>query len=111
LAYEIFEGKKLEGYTMLPVVEAFRKKYKLQDLIIIADAGLLSNSNLEELQQKKYQYILAARIKNESHVLKQKILALSLSDGEGVVLEKITIRNSSSATQVNVDYRWLYFLN
>jgi transposase len=88
LAYEIFEGKKFEGHTMLPVVEAFRKKYKLQDLIIIADAGLLSNSNLEELQQKKYQYILGARIKNESHVLKQKILALSLSDGESVVLEK-----------------------
>lgn len=88
LAYEIFEGKKFEGHTMLPVVEAFRKKYQLQDLIIIADAGLLSNDNIQELQQKKYQYILGARIKNESNVLKQKILARSLSDGESVVLEK-----------------------
>lgn len=88
LAYEIFEGKKFEGHTMLPVVEGFRKKYQLDDLIIIADAGLLSNDNIQELQQKKYQYILGGRIKNESKALKDKILALSLSDGKSVVLEK-----------------------
>jgi len=88
LAYEIFEGRKFEGHTMLPVVEAFRKRYQLQDLIIIADAGLLSNDNIQELQQKKYQYILGARIKNESKALKDKILELSLSDGQSVVIEK-----------------------
>jgi transposase len=88
LAYEIFEGRKFEGHTMLPVVEAFRKRYQLQDLIIIADAGLLSNDNIEELRQKKYQYILGARIKNESRALKDKILDLSLSDGESIAIEK-----------------------
>lgn len=88
LAYEIFDGKKFEGHTMLPVVETFRKRFKLQELIIIADAGLLSNENVKELQQKRYQYILGARIKNESKVLKDKILTLSLSDGESVVIEK-----------------------
>src|SRR5690606_15534551 len=43
LAYEIFEGNKFEGHTMLPVVEGFRKKYQLKELVIIADAGLLSD--------------------------------------------------------------------
>lgn len=73
---------------MLPVVEAFRKKYQLKNLVIIADAGLLSNDNMEELQEKKYQYILGARIKNESNTVKEKILTLSLADGESVALEK-----------------------
>jgi transposase len=39
LAYEIFDGKKFEGYTMLPVIEAFKKDFSLQQLVIIADAG------------------------------------------------------------------------
>lgn len=43
LAYEIFEGNKFEGHTMLPMVEAFKRKYHLARLIIIADAGMLSN--------------------------------------------------------------------
>lgn len=88
LAYEIFEGNKFEGYTMLPVIEGFQKKYRLNKLIIIADAGLLSNDNLEELQQKKHQYIFGARIKNESNLIKEKILSLSLSDGQSVAIEK-----------------------
>lgn len=29
LAYEIFEGNKFEGHTMLPVVEAFKQRYNL----------------------------------------------------------------------------------
>jgi transposase len=58
LAYEIFEGNKFEGHTMLPVVEAFKSKYKLHQLIIIADSGLLSNNNIEELQAKGDEFIL-----------------------------------------------------
>lgn len=63
LAYEIFDGRKFEGHTMLPVVEAFRKKYKLQELIIIADAGLLSNENIQELQQKSMNIFLVHGLK------------------------------------------------
>lgn len=88
LAYEIFDGRKFEGHTMLPVVESFRHKYQLKELIIVADAGLLSNENVQELQGKKYQYILGARIKNESKEMKAKILALSLSDGQSTFIQK-----------------------
>ena len=30
LAYEMFEGKKFEGHTMLPVIEAFKSKYQFK---------------------------------------------------------------------------------
>lgn len=88
LAYEIFEGNKFEGHTMLPVVDAFKVKYNLDKLIIIADSGLLSRSNLEDLQDKGYEFILGARIKNESKAIKDKILALDLSHGESAVIKK-----------------------
>ena len=88
LAYEIFEGNKFEGHTMLPVVETFKKKYQLAQLIIIADSGLLSQSNIEELQTKDYEFILGARIKNESKVIKQKIRSITLKNGESTVINK-----------------------
>lgn len=88
LAYEIFEGNKFEGHTMLPVVDAFKKKYKLSQLIIIADSGLLSNNNIEELQGKGYEFILGARIKNEAQQTKYKILNLELKNGESAILSK-----------------------
>ncbi len=88
LAYEIFEGNKFEGHTMLPVVQAFKNKYKLNQLIIIADSGLLSNNNIEELQKQGYEFILGARIKNESKRVKEKILSLRLKNGESTLIKK-----------------------
>ena len=88
LAYEIFEGNKFEGHTMLPVIEAFKAKYKLDKLVVIADAGLLSSDNIFELHRQHYQYILGARIKNESEVVKKQILALKLANGQSAALSK-----------------------
>ena len=88
LAYEIFEGNKFEGHTMLPVVDAFKSKYQLNQLIIIADSGLLSSNNIQELQTKEYEFILGARIKNESKVIKNKILSLTLKNGESALINK-----------------------
>src|SRR5690606_6150392 len=65
LAYDIFEGNKYEGDTFLPILEEFRKKYGFKKLTVVADAGLLSNKNVEELIKKGYEFILGARIKNE----------------------------------------------
>ncbi len=88
LAYETFEGNKFEGHTMLPVVDAFKVKYNLDKLIIIADSGLLSRANIDELQDKGYEFILGARIKNETQAVKDKILALELNHGESAVIKK-----------------------
>lgn len=88
LAYEIHQGNKFEGHTMLPIIDAFKKKYDLEKLVVIADSGLLSKSNVEELQNKGYEFILGARIKNESDSIKDKILALKLEDKSSEVIEK-----------------------
>jgi len=88
LAYEIFEGNKFEGHTMLPVIESFKVKYQIENLVVIADAGLLSNDNIEQLQTKGYKYILGARIKNESSFVRKQILSLHLNNGESVVIAK-----------------------
>lgn len=88
LGYEIFEGNKFEGHTMLSVVESFKKKYEIEQLIIVADAGLMSKQNIAELIEKKYEFIVGARIKNESEALKAKILSLRLRDGQSAILKK-----------------------
>ncbi|UXE66068.1 MAG: IS1634 family transposase [Chryseotalea sp. WA131a] len=80
LSFEMFEGNKFEGKTMLPVVEAFTKKYGMAQAIVVADAGLLSSENINDLIRLKYQFILGGRIKNESKVLQSQILALKLND-------------------------------
>src|SRR5690606_14313650 len=73
-------------------IDAFREKYDLGQLIIVADSGLLSSQNVTDLQQKGYEFILGARIKNESYGIRQKILSLNLRDGESTVIKKGAFR-------------------
>jgi len=88
LAFDIFEGNKFEGYTMLPILDSFKTKYELKKLVIIADSGLLSKQNIDQLQQKNYDFILGARIKNESQTIKNRIMSLELKNGDSQTIEK-----------------------
>lgn len=88
LDYEIFEGNKFEGHTMLPVIEAFKEKYKMQQLIVVADAGLMSNKNITALTERQYDFIIGARIKNESAQLQQQILSLHLENDQSAEIRK-----------------------
>lgn len=88
LAYEMFEGNRFEGHTMIPVIEAFKTRYKLNALVVIADAGLMSNDNIAALQSKNYQYIIGARIKNETKIIQQQILSTHLNSGDSAAIIK-----------------------
>ncbi len=88
MAYETFEGNKFERHAMLPVIEAFKATYKLNELVVIADAGLMSNDNITELQTKNYQYIIGARIKNETQSIQRKILSATLKNEESLSIQK-----------------------
>lgn len=88
LAYEIFDGKKFEGDTMLPILNLFKRKYKFESLTVVADAGLLSSKNIEALKKNHFTYILGARIKNETSAIKESILNLQLKNGEAICISK-----------------------
>jgi hypothetical protein len=90
IGYDIYEGNTFEGHTLLPALKRIEARYGLGKPIVVADAALLSRSNIEQLKQEGYPFILASRIKNESEVVKDKILQASkgAADGEGFVFTK-----------------------
>ncbi len=88
LDYEIFEGNTFEGHTMLPVINAFKEKYRMQQLVVVADAGLMSTKNIHELIDNKYDFIIGARIKNETRQLQAQILSTKLEDGQSIEIKK-----------------------
>ncbi|MCX6205396.1 MAG: IS1634 family transposase [Bacteroidetes bacterium] len=88
LAFEMFEGNKFEGQTMLPIIEKFKARYDIQQIVIIADAGLLSHENIEALCRLHYKFILGARIKNEPKSLQQQLLACTWHNGQTHTINK-----------------------
>ncbi len=82
IGYDVYEGNKFEGETLIPILEGITLKYRLPKPIVIADSGLLSKENINTLTEKGYEFILGARIKNEKKEIKDKIIASNLKEGE-----------------------------
>jgi transposase len=88
IGYDIFEGSIYEGHTLIPFLEKIATKFNLEKPIVVADAGLLSKENIKALEDKQYQYIIGARLKNEPQKIKDKILATPLINGEITIIPK-----------------------
>ena len=56
-----WEGNKAETTTIIPIVEAFQAAHGIEDLVIVADAGMLSAANLTALDDARLRFIVGAR--------------------------------------------------
>ncbi len=88
IGYDIYEGNTYEGHTLIPFIEKASEKFNLDKPVVVADSGLLSKANIAALEEKGYEYILGARIKNEAEKIKTKILSREYSDGDTISIEK-----------------------
>jgi len=66
-----FEGNKAETQTMLPVIEAFKTAHGLEDVTVVADAGMVSAGNQQALEDARLSFILGAKIPDVPYQLKR----------------------------------------
>ena len=57
-----YEGNKAETTTIVPIVQAFQARHSLADMVVVADAGMLSGSNLKELDEAGLRFIVGSRV-------------------------------------------------
>jgi transposase len=98
IGYDIFEGNTYEGHTLIPFLKQISAKFNLDKPIVVADAGLLSKSNIDALEKENYNYILGARIKSESQKVKSRILDNYFED------RKIISLKTDDKTRLIVSY-------
>lgn len=104
IGYKLFPGNTYEGKTLVKILEDIKKSYKIGKVIIVADSAMLSESNLTELQERGFKYIVGARIKNADKAIKEKILNL---DNYRQITEgyKIAVFKVSDSKKLIVSYR------
>jgi len=74
VGYDVFPGNMNEGKTFKQAIEKIKIRYKVKRAVIVADSGLLSDTNIAFLEQEKLEYILGARLKNLTVGWQNKIL-------------------------------------
>ena len=100
LELQSFEGNKAETKTILPVVEAFKKRHGLVGITVVADAGMLSADNLESLDKAGYTYIVGSRMHKIPYDISEYQKTKELSDNQ-----IITSKTAVAGQRVIYQYR------
>ncbi|GEL96449.1 IS1634 family transposase [Cellulomonas composti] len=61
LMVNAFEGNKAETTTMVPTLRAFMAAHRLADVVIVADAGMISDANKRAIEAEGLSFILGAK--------------------------------------------------
>jgi len=82
LYFDIFNGGTFEGHTFLPIVKNIQKLLDNPELIVVADAAMLSQNNIDSLITNKLGFVVGARLANLPHELIDSIFQkLNQQDG------------------------------
>ena len=57
-----YQGNKAETQTIIPIVKQFQQRHGLADMVVVADAGMLSASNLKEFDEAGLRFIVGSRV-------------------------------------------------
>lgn len=62
LEVSCFEGNTAETTTLLPVLRGFAERHQVSDMVVVADAGMLSAKNLNAIEDAGFSFIVGSRI-------------------------------------------------
>lgn len=71
LMVHAFEGNRGETTTMVPVLRTFMDAHRLSDVVIVADAGMISEANWRAIEAQGWSFILGARTSEVPIVVQQ----------------------------------------
>lgn len=75
VGYEVFPGSTFEGHTLKTVLDQLKATYELNDIVFVADRGMLSRDNLDYLDKHHMPYIVGGKLKALPKDKKQELLA------------------------------------
>jgi transposase len=73
IGYELFEGNCAEVTTLVAAIESWKKLFDIHDICFVGDRAMFSGPNLQLLEEKKYHYIIAAKLKKLPEYVQQKV--------------------------------------
>lgn len=90
-----FEGNKPETHTIIPVVRAFQERHGIVDMVVAADAGMLSTANLEAIDEAGLRFIVGSRVTKAPHDLAKHFHWHGNAFADGQIIDTITIRRGA----------------
>lgn len=107
VAYELFQGNTSDVSTLKDMAQSLKKRFNIDNIVLVADKGINSKSNLNFMILNEMDYIVSSRLKSMSKKVQDQILDLkdynelktSSNDRHTVLYKEIAYTNVYTETK------------
>lgn len=75
ISYDLYPGNTSEFKTLKNAIVKLRKQFKIEKVIVVADRGLNSKSNLAEIKNMGFEYVMAYKLKGATKEIKESLFS------------------------------------
>jgi len=109
LEVHLFEGNKGETTTLIPVLTGFARRHQVPELVVVADAGMLSAANLLALEQAGFSFIVGSKTTSAATDLADHFQQHGNAFRDSQIIEATrSMGTGSSARERRVVYQYLF---
>lgn len=94
LEISCWDGAQAEKLTIVPVVQDFQARHGIEELVVVADAGMLSEANLKALDEANLRFVVGSRTSKAPIDLASHFRWHGDAFTDGQVIDTISPRNS-----------------
>jgi hypothetical protein len=99
LEVHCFEGNTAETRTLIPVLQAFQERHGVMDMVVVADAGMLSAANLNAVEDARFSFIVGSRISKAPYDLAEHFQRHGDYFTDGQILESSRVMGTGKAAR------------
>lgn len=74
ITYELFPGNMYEGHTLITIISDLKNKYKIDNILLVADRAMFNEDNLTLMDNEGIKYIVACKLKSLCNKTKEAIV-------------------------------------
>lgn len=109
LEVHLFEGNKGETKTLIPVLTQFQERHGMSDMVVVADAGMLSATNLNALEDAGFMFIVGSRLTKAPYDLADHFERHGNYFTDGQILESTRMMGTGkNARERRIVYQWSF---
>ena len=71
LMIDAFEGNRAETKTIIPLVQRFVSAHGIAGVTVVADAGMMSETNLAEIEDAGWSFVIGGKLPEVPYAIKQ----------------------------------------
>ena len=94
-----WEGNKTETHTIIPIINQFTTRHQLGEVVVVADAGMLSMTNLQTLHEAGLGFIVGSRPVKAPGDLAKHFRWHGNAFTDGQLIDTITPRDKTTRAQ------------